>query len=147
MTVKVIGKENKYRKCSRGLVSFLNKIRDLYVTSMSELANQIDSGCGPRAVNGVILPKSFSMNSRRLSNSDKELAELVRIASRRGLAKKVESEFLRQKRSTHTQTLDMGKIDEDKACDFEGLDGVGLNHVNFPRSRSHVVPKRTNGMF
>lgn len=133
-----VTKETKYQRCSRGLARILNKVRDFYVKAMSELANQIDSGCGPGAVNVSTLPKSFSTNSRRMSSSDQDLADLVRIAARRGLSKKVESEFIRQERSIHSQSVCMTKIDEDKACDFDRVDGFNINPVNFPRSRSHV---------
>ncbi|GJZ46042.1 DNA repair protein [Tanacetum coccineum] len=145
MKVKIT-KETKYRRCSKGLARFLNKVRDLYVKAMSELANQIDSGCGPGAVNVSTLPKSFGTNSRRMSSSDQDLSDLVRIAARRGLSNKVESEFLRQQLSTHSQSVFMTKIDEDKACDFDRVDGFDINPVNFSRSRSHVVSSRSNRM-
>ncbi|KAI3525965.1 hypothetical protein L1887_05104 [Cichorium endivia] len=151
-----VTKENKNRRCSRALARFFNKIGDLYVKMMSELANQVESGCGPAGVNVATLPKSFSMRSTRLSSSDQDLVELVRLASRRGLAKKVESEFLRQ-RSTNSAvqkndglyrgSVGMGKIDEDETCDFGGGDGFKDNRVNFPRSRSHVVLTRKNEAF
>lgn len=118
---------------------------------MSKWANQLES----TGVNVATLPRSFSVSSSRLSSGDKDLVELMRIASQRGLAKKVESEFLRQKGLDHGSTRMnnglhsrrvgiMGKIDEDEGCQFGGSDDFKINRVNFPRSRSHVVFTRKN---
>ncbi|KAI3788362.1 hypothetical protein L2E82_01124 [Cichorium intybus] len=151
MKVKVT-KENKNRRCSRALTRFFNKIGDLYVKMMYELANQVESA----GVNVATLPKSFSMRSTRLSSGDQDLVELVRLASRRGLAKKVESEFLRQRSANgavqkndglYRGSVGMGKIDEDETCDYGGSDGFKDNRVNFPRSTSHVVLTRKNEAF
>ncbi|KAI3667221.1 hypothetical protein L6452_42270 [Arctium lappa] len=129
-----IRNKSKYRRCSRALARFLNKARDIYVKSMSELADHLESGCGPAAANVSTFP---SVSSTRLSSSNQELAELMRLASRRGLAKKVELEFLKQQRSEqgaarlnvvkHSRRTVMGKISEDKACDFDEVDGLNFN--------------------
>lgn len=152
MKTKVI-KENKCKRCYRGFARFLYKFKDFYVNSMTGLAYTIESGCGPTDVAMSTLPKSFSMNSRR--SSDQDLAELMKIASRRGLTKKVEAEFQSQQRSTqtrvsvdgmpHRRSVGMGKIDEDKACDFDGSDGFDIIPIKYPRSKSHAVS--SNRMF
>lgn len=154
MKTKVI-KKNKCRRCSRGFTRFLNKLKDFYVKSMTELAYKVESGCGPTDINVSTLPKSFSTSSRRFSSSDQDLAELVKIASRRGLTKKAKFEFQNQQRSTHgsvstngvphRRSVGMGKIDEDKAYDVNEIDGFNLNPIKYPRSKSHAVS--SNRMF
>ncbi|KAL8260569.1 hypothetical protein R6Q59_028522 [Mikania micrantha] len=116
---------------------------------MTELAAQMESECGPTGANVSTLPRSFSTNSRSAS-SDQDLAELVRIASRRGLTKKVEPEY--ESRVTedrvsiggvpHRRSLTLEKIDEDKVYDFDGIEGFA---IKYPRSKSHAVS--SNRMF
>ncbi|CAI9287634.1 unnamed protein product [Lactuca saligna] len=122
---------------------------------MSKWANQFES----TGVNVTTLPRSFSVSSSRLSSGDQDLEELMRIASQRGLTKKVESEFLRRQGLNHgsTQMNDglhsksvgpMRKIDEDEeGCHIGGSDDFKINRVSFARSRSHVVFTRKNEIF
>ncbi|CAH1418502.1 unnamed protein product [Lactuca virosa] len=146
--------KNKNKRCFSSPMRFFNKFGDLYVKIMSKWANHLES----TGVNVTTLPRSFSVSSSRLSSGDQDLVELMRIASRRGLAKKVESEFLRQKGLAHGSTRMndglhsrsvgvMGKIDEDESFDFGGGNDFKINGVNFARSRSHVGLTRNNGMF
>ncbi|KAI3811766.1 hypothetical protein L1987_21496 [Smallanthus sonchifolius] len=121
---------------------------------MTELDYKIESGCGPTDtyINVSTLAKSFSMTSRRPSSSEQDLEELVRIVSRRGLTKKVDYVFQSQTQghvwidgAPHRRSVGMGKIDEDKAYDFDGIDGFDINPIKYPRSKSHVVT--SNRMF
>ncbi|KAL4587405.1 hypothetical protein LXL04_000275 [Taraxacum kok-saghyz] len=116
-----VAKENNNRRPSRVFTRFFKKIGDFYVKMMSDWANQMDS----TGVGVTTLPKSFSMSSSRVNNRDQDLAELVRIASRRGLSERVQTEFLRRQ-GMRGGSVRMEKIHEDES-DFKS---------NIARSRS-----------
>lgn len=131
----------------------LTKARDFYINSMTECAGRGSYGGAPMPYVSS-LPKSFSVNSARSSNSDEDFRELVKVASRRSLGRKVELEILRQQSPLNnggvngvprSQSVAIGRIDEDKACEFGEDVSVKVDGI-YPRSRSYAVPKRS-GMF
>ncbi|KAA8537868.1 hypothetical protein F0562_027552 [Nyssa sinensis] len=85
------------------------------------------------------LPKSFSVSSSR-SNDSEDFRELIRAASTRSLANRVELDMHMQqqmRRSTavgmgsteampRSCSVGMGRIDEDKACDFGEDDNINV---------------------
>ncbi|KAF8377664.1 hypothetical protein HHK36_031048 [Tetracentron sinense] len=97
------------------------------------------------------LPKSFSVNSSRSSN-DEDLRELIRAASTRNLGNKVEADLMRQKQLRQSATtrpkgvprsfsVGIGRIEEDKPCEFGEHVNVKTDGL-YPRSRSYAVSKR-----
>ncbi|XP_047312749.1 uncharacterized protein LOC124916058 [Impatiens glandulifera] len=114
----------------------LAKARDFYIQSMTQCAGQMAYGTSSMA-------KSFSVNSNRSINDD--YSDLIRVASTRTLGEKIESELLRRQQEstavaaaitmTRSQSVAIGRIDEDKPCDFG-------DDLLFLRSRSYAVSKR-----
>lgn len=149
-------KESRLRRCMKAPFKFLAGFRDLYIHSMTECAGQVNygtvMGCPTAQVSS--LPKSFSVSSSK-SSGDQDLSELIRVASTRSLTNKIELDLLRQQQSRkspvtsanvvpRSMSVGIGRIDEDKPCEF-GED-VKVNADVIPRSRSYAVPKRT-GVF
>ncbi|KAK1433151.1 hypothetical protein QVD17_10057 [Tagetes erecta] len=117
------------------------KIRDFYVSSMYSCAAGMGGPNGPYTSG---LPKSYSTTSSR---ADEDFAELMRIASTKSLGKRLDPEFLARQQQTPTgvarsQSVAIGRIDEDKTCDFG--DDFRLRSQMFPRSRSHAAVSRIN---
>ncbi|KAK3021913.1 hypothetical protein RJ639_045207 [Escallonia herrerae] len=106
----------------------LSKARDFYIRSMSECAGQVgfgaSMGMGCPTPHISSLPRSFSVGSTS-SSYDQDFRELVRAASTRSLGGKVDLEF-RQRQSPasgvnvvpRSQSVAVGRIDEDKPCEF-----------------------------
>ncbi|KAI3785151.1 hypothetical protein L1987_44264 [Smallanthus sonchifolius] len=111
------------------------KIRDLYISSMYTCAAGMGGPTGPYT---SALPRSYSTASSR---TDDDFAELMRIASTRSLGKRLGPDFLSPQQPVvpRSQSLAIGRIDEDKTCDF-GND-FRLNPEMFPRSKSHAVSR------
>nr|XP_009763021.1 PREDICTED: uncharacterized protein LOC104214978 [Nicotiana sylvestris]XP_016470354.1 PREDICTED: uncharacterized protein LOC107792630 [Nicotiana tabacum] len=149
-------KESKIKKCIKAPIRVLIKARDFYVHSLMDCSGTIGygtvMGC-PAVAQISSLPRSFSANSS-MSSKDEDFRELIRIASKRSLVNKVETEILRQKSLAkngvninvvpRSRSVAIGRIDEDKPCDF-GED-VKVTDV-FQRSRSYAISSRTKGMF
>ncbi|MFS7973683.1 hypothetical protein Hanom_Chr09g00859541 [Helianthus anomalus] len=137
--------QNKTKKPSIAIrvlkapVKVMCKIRDLYVSSMFRCATGMGGPTGPYSSG---LPRSYSTASSR---TDDDFIELMRIASIRSLGNRLDPEFLRRHQSPvppvvpRSQSAAIGRIDEDKACEF-GND-FRLNSEMFPRSRSHAVAR------
>lgn len=141
----------------------LGKARDLYVRSLTGCATRSNYG----ANYGAELPRSFSTSvvSSVSANDDEDYRELVRAASVRGLGhenemKMVLEQQLRQEaaliaaagsngRLPKSCSVGMGRIDEDKACEFGDDDKLVVDGKEpvYPRSRSYAVSKRSGGMF
>ena len=145
----------------------LAKARDLYVRSMNsaEKLSYANTMGGP-AGQFSALPKSFSVRTSRSNDSnDDDYAELVRAASARSFGGRIDMDaILRQQLreaaakttpSTATTTtmigarglpkcssVGMGKIDEDKACEFGEDEADVKPDLLYPRSRSYAVGKR-----
>ncbi|XP_052188504.1 uncharacterized protein LOC127798903 [Diospyros lotus] len=138
----------------------LGKARDFYVRSMTDYAGKLTHGnyaSGPTAGQLSSLPKSFSVSSSR-SNENDDFRELIRAASTRStLGNRVDVNDMELYMQQHGQvrrpaadavprsrSVAMGRIDEEKSCDFgeESLGVAGRAELIFPRSRSHAVAKR-----
>lgn len=150
---KKAGKEGKFSRCIKAPIRILTRARDFYIKSMSNCASNVSNygslgamGC-PAPHVGTSLPKSFSVRSSASSNDD-DLAELMKAASTRSLGKKIDLELLRQQQSPmggvnfvpRSHTVAIGRIDEEKPCDF-GED-FKLKTDAFPRSKSHAVTNK-----
>ncbi|XP_010273200.1 PREDICTED: uncharacterized protein LOC104608813 [Nelumbo nucifera] len=150
--------ESKLGRCIKAPFRILCKARDFYVRSMTNCANSYGNVMGGPAVPISDLPKSFSVNSSR-SREDDDLRELIRAASRRSLENHIEMELRQQLEQQQQQqqqqqmhgkvprsfSVGIGRIDEDKPCDFS-QDFKVKTDLRYPRSRSYAVTKRP-GMF
>ncbi|RVX23922.1 hypothetical protein CK203_000746 [Vitis vinifera] len=83
-------------------------------------------GCPTAQVSS--LPKSFSVSSSK-SSGDQDLSELIKVASARSLSNKIELDLLRRQPSSkspvtgtnvvpRSMSVGIGRIDEDKPCEF-----------------------------
>ncbi|KAL7090142.1 hypothetical protein ACP275_12G022200 [Erythranthe tilingii] len=153
MSTKIDRKKSKFARYTKGPIKILTRIRDFYVQSLTGCAGQVSYGGDafgfPAAHNFSNLPRSLSASSS-YSNSgtrDEDLKELVRIASTRSLTGKIEAELLRSPvrgggvtAIRRSRTVTIGRIDEEKPCEFGGVDGgCGARAEVFPRSRSYAA--------
>ncbi|XP_052205165.1 uncharacterized protein LOC127809990 [Diospyros lotus] len=149
-------KASKGTKLSRYLkapIRALIRAKNSYIDGMTQCAGRFEYAttmAGPTAPQVCTLPKSFSVNSTKSGNKE-DLAELMRAASTRNLSKKVELELLQRRLPTgpgggrvvpRSRSLGIGRIDEEKTCEFEVDVKVNSTAAVYPRSRSYAVPKR-----
>ncbi|KZV29895.1 hypothetical protein F511_17319 [Dorcoceras hygrometricum] len=141
MSTKTARKGSRIIRYMKAPARILARARDFYVNSMMRCAGQVghSSAIGCSAPQFSTLPRSFSVNSSYSTASEEDLRELIRAASTHSLSGKIESELLRAKRPSplrvgvvpRSHTVAIGRIDEDKPCEF------GFNEVDsMPRSRS-----------
>ncbi|XP_050365455.1 uncharacterized protein LOC126783979 [Argentina anserina] len=153
-------KGSRFIRFMKAPIRVLIKARDFYIKSMAECSTRLDyggmaMGC-PTAQVPSALPRSFSTSSVDSSSSrnNDDYRELMRAASARStLAYSKNMEDLGRKQQIHSTTggnnemmnrsrsVGIGRIDEDKACEF-GED-VKVNKNMFPRSRSSAIARRT----
>ncbi|XP_055805428.1 uncharacterized protein LOC129874202 [Solanum dulcamara] len=151
MSTKKGSKESRIKKCIKAPIRVLIKARDCYVHSLMDCSGKIGYGSVMGVPQISALPRSFSVNSS-ISSRDEDFRELVRIASRKSLVNKMETELLRQKSIAknvdlvpRSRSVGIGRIDEDKPCDFG--EEVKVNTDVFTRSRSCAVSSRKTGVF
>lgn len=106
----------------------LSRVRDFYVQSMNNLANGVSNGDGPKKS----LPRNFRINSSlSIRNNEEDFLELLRVASTEILSQHMvddQHEILRGQQPETTPEaekvvprslrLTIGRIDEDRVCDF-----------------------------
>ncbi|KAK9097153.1 hypothetical protein Sjap_022650 [Stephania japonica] len=151
--------ESKLIRCVKAPMRALCSARDMYVRSMTQCAGRTSHtaamGMGAGAVSSI--PRSFSASSSRRSGEDEDLRELIRAASQKGLLSKIELE-IRQKQQQQQQrksealprsfTVGIGRIDEEKASEFDEEEPVVKPRVLYPRSKTYgAASKRTTGLF
>ncbi|KAK4426429.1 hypothetical protein Salat_1411500 [Sesamum alatum] len=151
MSTKRISKESKFARYMKGPVKALARARDLYVRSLSGCADNVHcvDSMGFPTPHFESLPRSFSTNSSYSNTSrDEDLKGLVRFASARSLTGKVEAELHRSGKPSavaRSRTVVIGRIDEDKPCEFVE-DSGGERPGVYPRSRSYVASRRSSMM-
>ncbi|CAK9144979.1 unnamed protein product [Ilex paraguariensis] len=142
-------KENKFIQFVKGPIRILAKARDLYTKSMYDCAGRINQG-SVVVCTAPIMPemlRNSSANSSAEFNNE-DLRELIRVLStRRGGGGKVEEGDLEQLewrqpvvveggggvmgRSYSVGVGKIGRIDEEKPCDFVEVD-------IYPRRKSYA---------
>lgn len=154
------GKEDgKLRRMRKSFVRILTKLRDSYMQGMTECSGKFEYGAVmacptvPLSVNSI--PRSYSVSSTKSSSENEDFRELVRAASTRSLRGKVDADLLsKQSRSSmagggrvpnnnmpRSQSVGIGRIDEDSPCEFQG--DIKVNTDLYPRSRSYAISKRS----
>jgi hypothetical protein len=111
-------------RCARAPFRALLRARDLYVRQMTTFAG----GRGPVGMVSVPRSRSHAFYRSAGGGDDADVRELIRAASRArppGVAPR-------------SQSVAIGRIDEDTACEF-GTDGGAMVHALGPRSRSCAV--------
>ncbi|XP_030532033.1 uncharacterized protein LOC115742077 [Rhodamnia argentea] len=150
----------KLSKLLKAPMRILVKARDFYVRSLTDCSGHIAyggfMGCPTSQIN--TLPRSFSVSSAK---PDEDFRELVRVASLRSLSNRVGSDLTETQHVAGQSPMaatknkarmamprsfstGIGRIDEDKPCEF-GEDVVVKADV-YKRSRSYAPAKRTSGL-
>ncbi|XP_062163499.1 uncharacterized protein LOC133870402 [Alnus glutinosa] len=149
--------QNKFVRFITIPFRILGKTRDFYVRSMTSCAQGV--GYSQSMGSAATLPKSFSVSSSR-GGDDEDFRELMRAASARTSVDRLDMDMiLKQQAATQSaammmagskglpkcSSVGMGKIDEDRPCDFEEAVGAGGVKADlfYPRSRSYAVTKRS----
>ncbi|KAK6237800.1 hypothetical protein QUC31_003269 [Theobroma cacao] len=155
---KKASKESKLSRYLKAPLKILIKARDFYIKSMTEYSDRINYGTVMGCPTGQVntLPRSYSVSSAKSSNGDDDLRELIRAASTRSLGNKVQLDLLRRQQARQSpvtgannvprsHSVGIGRIDEDKPCDFE--EDIKVKTDALPRSRSYAVAKRNGAFF
>ncbi|CAL8164645.1 unnamed protein product [Prunus armeniaca] len=151
-------KESRLARFLKSPIRILIKARDFYIKSMTECSGTFDyataMGCPTQIPSS--LPKSYSTNSTKSSASNNEdYRELLRAASTRSVRSKIEFDLARKAQQPRqppmaaepntvprSRSVGIGRIDEDKACEFDEEE-VKVKRDVYPRSRSYAVSRRT----
>ncbi|XWS25496.1 hypothetical protein CRYUN_Cryun27aG0073000 [Craigia yunnanensis] len=148
--------QNKFVRFITVPIRALGKARDLYVRSLTSCASRVSYGQSSGDYTGQYsgLPRSFSASSAT-SNDNEDLRELIRAASVRSLGHRNEIEMFLQeqlrlqmgsKGLPKSCSVGMGRIDEDKTCEFEENDAIVVDKKQdflYPRSKSYAATKRS----
>ncbi|WOG84543.1 hypothetical protein DCAR_0103727 [Daucus carota subsp. sativus] len=151
----MLRKRSKIKRCIRAPIRALGRARDLYIRTMNNLAGQMHSSGGPLVYQSVPvarLPRSFTVNPASGRNDDGDFRELLRVASARSLGNKIEMDSIRRQQSLsgktmlgeckvvkvpRSQSLAIGRIDEDHTCEFGDVDSFVKKTADvFARSTS-----------
>uniref|UniRef100_A0A0A0KLJ6 Uncharacterized protein n=2 Tax=Cucumis sativus TaxID=3659 RepID=A0A0A0KLJ6_CUCSA len=143
---KKMNKGSKLSQLARASSRLLSKVRDFYIRSLTDCSNHLDYGMalsGPGGQVPINLPRSYSVGSSAASShGGDDYSELLRAASVRSLGKKVELDLEARKSPKNvprSQSVGIGRIDEDKTYEFEDeFKGSNLNNL-YPRSKSYAV--------
>ncbi|KAJ8506704.1 hypothetical protein OPV22_007590 [Ensete ventricosum] len=121
----------------------LGHARDFYVRSMNSCASRMEYGPALGCPQLGSLPRSYSLHqSTRSSASDEDLRQLTRAASlRRALSRSPGHGTPPPPPAVpRSQSVAIGRIDEDKPCEF-GDAKVGADWL-LPKSRSYAPGRR-----
>lgn len=140
-------KESRLSRCMKAPMRFLSKARDFYIHGMTECSRHfayVDAAMGCPVGRPSTLPRSFSNGSTRSSSGD-DYRDLIRAASVRSYGNRFESDLLGKPpaptRVSRSRSVGIGRIDEDKPCDFG--DDVEVKPIIYRRSRSCAVHRRS----
>lgn len=125
---KMKAKDRNTRPKCMTPIRALSIVRDFYVQSMNNLANGVSNGDGPNKS----LPRNFRINSSlSIRNNEEDFLELLRAASteilRRHMVDDQHEIHRRQQPETTPEAekaaprslrLTIGRIDEDRVCEF-----------------------------
>ncbi|CAL9102287.1 unnamed protein product [Musa textilis] len=137
---------SRLSRCMKAPIRMLCRACDFYVRSMNSCAGRVPQGGALGYTMTTTLPRSFSVQSGRTSMSgDDDLQELIRASSvsRTGGGRFDLKGASPQQPAVvpRSQSVAIGRIDEDKPCDFGDDVKLGSDFL-FPRSRSYAVAPR-----
>jgi hypothetical protein len=149
MTKKDSSKGSKLSRYMKAPLRILKKVRDMYVHGMIQCSHDlayvdhVTMGCPTQFYS---LPRSFSVNSTTSTTSNDDFKELVRAASikiRDDNRDEMVAEAMKVSRSC---SVGIGRIEEDKVCEFEDHDDIKAKPLLYSRSRSCAI-RRGASMF
>ncbi|KAF7830530.1 Uncharacterized conserved protein UCP031279 [Senna tora] len=141
--------QNVFVRIITSPIRALGRARDMYVRSITKCGNNMNySNPVDAAGRFAAMPRSYSTSTTR-SEEGEDFAELMRAASARTLANRIDMDLvMKQQGKTTAQeerlgtkglpkssSVGMGKIDED--APFDG--NVNVMPNLYPRSRSYAV--------
>ncbi|KAH7847357.1 hypothetical protein Vadar_025198 [Vaccinium darrowii] len=149
------GKETKYARYFKAPIRVLTKARDFYVRTMLDWAARGEyRGASGYCTDAPFynLPGTMNFVSAENSTRNEDVMEHVRAAPSRNLSRRVQSEILKQPRCGKLPTAAgrrslrrtggvgiIGRIEEDKACEFGEDVTVEARHVEYGRSSRNCV--------
>ncbi|KAJ7967598.1 3-isopropylmalate dehydratase large subunit like [Quillaja saponaria] len=162
--MRELSKEKKQNKVMHYMLTpirILSKARDFYMKGMEDCVGRV--GHGGVVVGCSTLPRSFSVNSLEATINDERLRELLRTVSKSNVNNKVGTDVQRQVvpivrkrqrqpsmalgyngmgRSYSVGLGKIGRIDEDKPCEFEEDEiNMKADMLSIPKSRSYAVKR------
>jgi hypothetical protein len=148
MTKKDSSKGSKLSRYMKAPLRILKKVRDMYVHGMIQCSHGIASvdhatmgmGCPTHVYS---LPRSFSVNSTTSNDDFKELVRAASLKIRDDNRVEMGAEAMKVSRSC---SVGIGRIEEDKVCEFEDHDDIKAKPLLYSRSRSCAI-RRGESMF
>ena len=146
--------QNRFMRIITIPIRVLSKARDFYVRSLRDAAERVSCGnaMGCPGAHISTLPKSFSVSSSRSSDGE-DVGSLSRSVSASSSSNRVDMNvFLQPPRmgsraAPRSCSVGMGRIDEDRPCDFEEDSFNVKPDFLYPRSRSYAVTNRGVGFW
>ncbi|CBI19378.3 uncharacterized protein LOC104882520 [Vitis vinifera] len=144
--------QNRFMRIITIPIRVLSKARDFYVRSLTDAAERVSRGnaMGCPGVHISTLPKSFSVSSSR-SGDGEDVGSLSRSGSASSSSNRVDMNVFLQppkmgsRAAPRSCSVGMGRIDEDRPCDFEEDSFNVKADFLYPRSRSYAVTNRRVG--
>jgi hypothetical protein len=150
-------KESTLKKILKAPLKILARARDFYIKGMAEYSDQVCVMSCPTG-NFNTMPRSYSVSSTKPNHLDDDRREPLRAApTRSNLGSRnskvnmdvpARQQYSHKKSATRlgdnmprSHTVAIGRIDEEKPCDFDEEDVKVKTNV-YPRSRSYAVSKR-----
>ncbi|XP_020229633.1 uncharacterized protein LOC109810559 [Cajanus cajan] len=139
-------KESKLRSYLKAPLRFLTKARDMYVRGMIDCSGQlsyVDASMGCPTAHLSTVPRSFSVNS---ASSEDDFKDLVRAASLRSYGHHFHFDEAAIK-MPRSRSAGIGRIDENKPCEFGHDDVIKVRPNIYPRSKSYAIHRGGAGLF
>jgi hypothetical protein len=150
-------KESTLKKILKAPLRILARARDFYIKGMAEYSDQVCVMSCPTG-NFNTMPRSYSVSSTKPNHLDDDRRGPLRAASTRSnlgsrnskinVDVPARQQYSHKKSATRlgdnmprSHTVTIGRIDEEKPCDFDEEDVKVKTNV-YPRSRSYAVSKR-----
>ncbi|KAG6748965.1 hypothetical protein POTOM_046004 [Populus tomentosa] len=150
-------KESALKKILKAPLRILARAWDFYMKGMAEYSDQVCVVSCPTG-NFNSMPRSYSVSSTKPNHLEDDRREPLRAASTRSdigsINKKINVDVPARQQYSHkksatrlgdnmprSRTVAIGRIDEEKPCDFDEEDVKVKTNV-YPRSRSYDVSKR-----
>ncbi|GFY89505.1 hypothetical protein Acr_06g0014450 [Actinidia rufa] len=153
--------QSKFMKLVRAPITILSKARDLYMKRLFDCASKHGLSGANAVCPAPLVPRNPSVGSTNEVVHGEEVRELVRVVSKRDVAgtrvEILKVDGLKEEgkptvgaigvgRSYSVGIGRIGRIDEDKPCEFEEEEGHHVqangnirNQQLYPRSKTYVV--------
>ncbi|XP_054790205.1 uncharacterized protein LOC129295683 [Prosopis cineraria] len=143
-------KHGWFTKCMKAPIRLLTKAKHFYIHSITECSGRfpyLDAAMGCPTGQLSALPRSFSVSSTR-SSSVQDYKDLVKAAAAARTSPVSRVEFgvpakqpAPPARVPRSRSVVIGRIDEDKPCDFG--DDLPIRPNIYPRSKSYAARRRS----